>query len=184
VSQYNTAVAAKDVQKLQGLQGDFRTLAGGGGPVAGDARNYAESMIPDAIKRATPAAAPAAASSPAGRPSLQGVSLNATILGSHQDYNGLVNQKIPQPSAYLDLPFNLENSAVPSDVAAKGQPGSSVMLRFTVDEHGKVESGATQAGDSSLGAAIIAAAKHNWQFTEPKIKGKSVKSIVVVTVKF
>lgn len=184
VSQYNTAVAAKDVQKLQGLQGDFRTLAGGGGPVAGDARNYAESMIPDAIKRATPAAAPAAASSPAGRPSLQGVSLNATILGSHQDYNGLVNQKIPQPSAYLDLPFNLENSAVPSDVAAKGQPGSSVMLRFTVDEHGKVESGATQAGDSSLGAAIIAAAKHNWQFTEPKIKGKSVKSIVVVAVKF
>ena len=181
VSQYNAAVSAKDVQKLQGLQGDFRTLAGSGGPVAGDARNYAESMIPDAIKRATPAAAPPAA---AAKPSLQGVSLNATILGSHQDYNGLVNQKVPQPSAYLDLPFNLENSAVPSDVAAKGQPGSSVMLRFTVDEHGKVETGATQAGDASLGAAIIAAAKHNWQFTEPKIKGKSVKSIVVVTVKF
>ncbi len=176
VSQYNAAIVAKDVQKLQGLQGDFRTLAGSGGPVAGDARNYAETIIPDAIRRAAPAAAP--------KPSLQGVSLNATILGSHQDYNGLVNQKIPQPSAYLDLPFNIENSAVPADVAAKGQPGSSVTLRFTVDEHGKVESGATQAGDATLGSAIIAAAKHNWQFTAPKIKGKSVKSIVVVTVKF
>ncbi len=181
VSQYNAAVGAKDVQKLQGLQSEFRTLAGSGGPVAGDARNYAESMIPEAIRRATPVAAPPPA---AAKPSLQGVSLNATILGSHQDFNGLVNQKVPQPSAYLDLPFNIENSAVPADVAAKGQPGSSLMLRFTVDEHGKVESGATQAGDPTLGAAIIAAAKHNWQFTDPKIKGKSVKSIVVVTVKF
>jgi len=179
VSQYNAAVAAKDVQKLQGLQNDFRTLANGGGPVAGDAKNYADNLIPSAIKTATPAA-PAAAP----RPSLEGISLNATILGSHQDFNGLVNQKVPQPSAYLDLPFSIENSAVPSDVASKGAAGSTVTLRFLVDERGKVSSGQTQAGDATLGAAIVAAAKHNWQFTAPKIRGKSVQSIVVVTVKF
>lgn len=180
VNQYNAAAAAKDVQKLQGLQNDFRTLAGGNGPASGDAKNYADNLIPNAIKNATPAAQPATAP----RPSLDGVSLNATILGSHQDFNGLVNQKVPQPSAYLDLPFAIQNSAVPADVASKGAPGSTITLRFLVDEHGKVSSGQTQAGDATLGAAIIAAAKHNWQFSAPKIRGKSVQSIVVVTVKF
>jgi serine/threonine-protein kinase len=176
VNQYNAAVGAKDVQKLEALQNDFGTLASGNGPSAGDAKNYAENLIPNAIRNATPAA-------PA-RPSLEGVSLNATILGSHQDFNGLVNQKVPQPSAYLDLPFAIQNSAVPSDVASKGAAGSTVTLRFLVDEHGKVSSGQVQAGDAGLGAAVIAAAKHNWQFSQPKIKGKAVQSIVVVTVKF
>ncbi|HEY6465515.1 MAG TPA: protein kinase, partial [Candidatus Acidoferrales bacterium] len=134
VNQYNAAAAAKDVQKLQGLQNDFRTLAGGNGPASGDAKNYADNLIPNAIKNATPAAQPATAP----RPSLDGVSLNATILGSHQDFNGLVNQKVPQPSAYLDLPFAIQNSAVPADVASKGAPGSTITLRFLVDEHGKV----------------------------------------------
>lgn len=180
VNQYNAAAAAKDVQKLQGLQNDFRTVAGGNGSAAGDAKNYVDNLIPNAIKNATPAAQPATPP----RPSLDGVSLNATILGSHQDFNGLVNQKVPQPSAYLDLPFAIQNSAVPADVASKGAPGSTITLRFLVDEHGKVSSGQTQAGDATLGAAIVAAAKHNWQFSAPKIRGKSVQSIVVVTVKF
>lgn len=105
------------------------------------------------------------------------------ILGGHQTPGNLLDQKIPQPSAYLDPPFTAISKSVPQDLAARAK-GSSVTLRLTVDENGRVLSAVFQSGDQSLASAVISAATSGWQFSPPKIKGKSYKAIVVVTAKF
>ena len=124
-------------------------------------------------------APPSAVEPPAPKPEA-----DVQILGAPQPPGKkLLDQKMPQPSVYLDRPFTVISKGVPPDLAARAK-GSSVTLRLTVDENGKVLSGVFQSGDQSLASAAISAAMSGWQFSPPKINGKSYKAIVPVTAKF
>ncbi|HXA56946.1 MAG TPA: protein kinase [Candidatus Acidoferrum sp.] len=180
VSQYNNAVNAKDTQKLQGLQNDFRTIATSGAPQAGDARNYAENMIPDAIKRLTPAAAPPPAPKPAAPTTTH---LNVSIAAvPHQAYGGPVNEGQMMSGAFLDQPLRLESSDVPVALASQGK--GTVNLLVSINEAGKVYDGRSMGGDANLAGQLLAAAKASWQFNKPVVKGKGVKTTAVLTVQF
>jgi TonB family protein len=179
-AQFADPATSKDSQKLQSLQGQFRTIENSGSPQASEARNYAENLIPTAMNALKPPAVSTGGTPP---PPPAAALLKVQIVSSpHQNAPGLINSKVPQPSSYLDeAPAFAAPPTVPASL--KGASGS-VVVRLTVDENGNVIGGGYLSGDTSLGTAVVNAAKGAWHFNAPKIKGKPYQAVVVVNVQF
>jgi hypothetical protein len=138
-------------------------------------------MIPDAIKRLTPAAQPPPPQPKPVAPST--AHLNVSIASvPHQVYPGPVNDGQMMSGAFLDQPLHLDNSDVPVALASQGK--GTVNLLVSINEAGKVYDGRSMGGDANLAAQVLAAAKASWQFNKPVVKGKAVKTTAVLTVQF
>jgi TonB family protein len=177
-SQFNAARGQKDTRGLRGLTNDFQKLVESGGPVARQAQDYAENRIPQAIgdiqaeeERARAAAARRAEVSP--------MPVNCTA------YDRPVSTGSAQSERYLDgCPVRFSSTPLPNDLAQRAAAGSSVMIRFDIDENGRVTGGKVLQGDPGIGQEIINAAQQSWQHPAPKIRGTPVKTGNTVTVRF
>jgi len=177
-NQFSSARGQKDKRALRGLTDDFQKLVESGGPSARTARDYADNRIPQAIgeidaeeERGRQAATRRAEVSP--------VPVNCAA------YDRPVSAGSPMSERYLDgCPVRFSSTALPSDLVQRAAAGSSVMIRFDIDENGRITGGKVLQGDASIGQEIISAAQQSWQHPAPKIRGTAVKTGSTVTVRF
>ena len=174
---------AKDTQSLKQLQSDFHALAGSAGPqVAGEANEYADKNIPEALKRlAAPVPAPAA---PAVQPRQAVVSLLGE--GDHQNWTGgpiaaysMVGQKFLDEGSLRPI-----KSPIPQETIQRAAPHTEILLLLDVEPDGSVKPVRIGGPDlSGVGKDILNAA-NSWQFSAPTFQKKKVKTSVSVKVKF
>ncbi|MGH9787079.1 MAG: tetratricopeptide repeat protein, partial [Candidatus Acidiferrales bacterium] len=177
-NQFNSARSQKDKRALRGLVNDFQKLVESGGPTGRQAQEYAENRIPQAVQdieaeeeRSRQAATRRAEVSP--------VPVNCAA------YDRPVSAGAPMSERFLDgCPVRFSSTPLPSDLAQRAAAGSSVMIRFEIDESGRVTGGRVLQGDAAIGQEIISAAQQGWQHPAPKIRGTGVKTGSTVTVRF
>ena len=76
------------------------------------------------------------------------------------------------------------NCGLPADVLQASQPGSEARMLVLIDASGKVTDGRFVSGFANPGFGAIAAATNGWRFNAPKVNGKPVKTIAVVSIRF
>ena len=177
-NQFNSARGQKDKRALRGLTDDFQKLVESGGSSARAAKDYADNRIPQAIgeidaeeERARQAATRRAEVSP--------VPVNCAA------FDRPVSAGAPMSERYLDgCPVRFTSTPLPADLTQRAAAGSSVMIRFDIDESGRIVGGKVLQGDAAIGQNIISIAQQSWQHPAPKIRGTAVKTGSTVTVRF
>jgi TonB family protein len=177
-NQFNAARGQKDIRGLRGLTDDFQKLSESGGPVARQANDYAENRIPQAVSEIEKQEEDARRSRER-RAEVSLVPVNCAR------FDRPVSAGSAQSERYLDgCPVRFSSTPLPGDVVARAAAGSSVMIRFEIDENGRVTGGRVLQGDAAIGQEIISAAQQGWQHPAPKINGTAVKTGSTVTVRF
>ena len=110
------------------------------------------------------------------------------VLGAKEPWTG------PAPAAgtmlnpaFLDAAPQFSHGAncgLPGDVLQAGQKNSETRVEVQVDTNGSVTEGGAVAGFPSPPPGLISAAKSAWHFSPPTVKGRPIKTKIVVAVHF
>ncbi|MCI0402995.1 MAG: hypothetical protein L0212_05660 [Acidobacteria bacterium] len=177
-NQFNAARGQKDIRGLRGLTNDFQKLVESGGPVSRQANDYAENRIPQAVSEIEKQEEDARTRRER-RAEVNPVPVNCA------KFDRPVSAGSAQSERYLDgCPVRFSNTPLPADLVQRAAAGTSVMIRFEIDENGHVTGGRVLQGDVAVGQEIIGAAQQSWQHPAPKINGTGVKTGSTVTVRF
>lgn len=171
VDRFEKASRARDLRALkEEVLPEFQKIAQGGGNKTGDAQRYVASLIPAAIREATPWPAIGCPGVPSG--------LEMKIKPGDLVACGLLDPPRLKWGQFVWPAF-------PEAASQAGQQKAVVMLSITVDENGSVldvrPRGKTDAS-GFLDAAVSAARK--WKTTPPRAQGKPVKTEFAVDLPF
>jgi TonB family protein len=177
------AESSKNASGLQQLAAQFQALARQGGPIAGAARDYATRLIPAAIQQITAAAKPAASvSSPpvATAPSRAPV-VTVVTSGTYRPWQGPLRKGQLLPEYNIDGGLKAISLHMPP--VANAPAGSFVTIKVNIDEQGNVTPDHIVQDASGIGAEVLDAAK-SWKFQPPRVRGKPVRTSILVKVQF
>lgn len=183
--------------QLRRLQAQFRALEGVDGPVANEARDYAENRIPSEMHATElPAVAPTAGHAPVAvktsvpapapappRRFLWVVSLDS--VPAAQAWQGSLNSGQAVGQAFVDGGVKIENHPLPLELVEQAtQKNGEFHLKLSIDPQGRVSGGSILSGDTSLGQALLQAAEKTWQFAPPRVHNIPVATTATVAVYF
>lgn len=180
VDQFNSP-ASKNPEALRNLQTQFRTLENSGGPVAAQARDYAEARIPEALNAlARPATLPS--SSAPAKNVVWAVTVNASPTRTAWSGPLTAGQTVAEP--YVQSGLQLLSHPLPYEVVQRAATvGKSYRLLLSVDPQGRVTGGKVLAGDEAVGQTIIQSAQA-WRFSPAKVSNTAVSTAVTVSLEF
>jgi TonB family protein len=182
--QFRRAQQGKNKSALEGLWPEFRKLAQAGGPVASQARNYADTRIPQALSDLEAAAQPPAPSPPSVR------RVSCTVLPvTAARYDRPVRGGSPMGQKFIDGGVVLQSASrgscgLPASLFQGRGENNQVMIMVNIDQNGRVSGGRVLTGQADMGQSILQAAQQSWQFNPPKVNGTAVTTTASVTVKF
>jgi predicted Ser/Thr protein kinase len=191
--------ASQNPETLRRLQAQFRRLESVDGPIADQAREYAETRIPEEMnalrKQATPPApsqvaartptppVTAPASAAPTRRYLWVVSLDS--IPPHAAWNGSLTagQKVSQ--AYVEGGVKLKSHPLPLDFVREAtEKNGQFRMLLSIDTEGHVSAAQLISGDASLGQALLQAVERDWQFAPPRVNNTPVSTSAQVGVYF
>jgi len=171
VSRYNQAIAAKDLATLKSqVLPLFVSIARSGGPKASEAARYADSTIPEDVRKLTPWPAVGCPASPIGLE--QAVKPGEMVACSLLDPPKLRWAQFSWPE-------------FPSGARQAGLEKGTAMLSLTVDENGNIVEARPRGPADAHGFtdAALSAAKQ-WRTTTPRAQGKPVRTQFAVDIPF
>ncbi len=182
LSQFNNV--KNDANALKQLQSDLQKYGSAPGRI-GDTAKDLLARIPTELGRLEAASKPPTTPTPG--PTAPAVTRSANV-----QIIALPPAKWTSPlsagqlvgSRFLDSPLKGQNMTVPPEITQRAAAGSSVQLRLSLNDSGKVTAGEVQSGEPGIGQAVIDAAKASWQFTPPRVNGKPVTTQGTVKIQF
>ncbi len=178
-AQFNNA--KNDASALNQLQSELQKHMAASGRIGEAARDVA-GKIPAELTRLEAASRPVP---PTPTPTATR-SANVLVLPglSHMNWTGPLGAGQLVNNRFLDTPLKGQTTGVPSEITQRAAAGSTVQMKFSVNESGKVTGGEGQGGDPAIGQAVVEAAKSGWQFSPPRVNQKPVTTQVTVKVQF
>ena len=177
------AESGKNASGLQQLASQFQALARQGGPIAGAARDYATRLIPAAIQQITAAAKPAASTSspPVATAPSRAPVVTVVTSGTYRPWQGPIRKGQLLPEYNIDGGLKAISLHMPP--VANAPAGSFVTIKVNIDEQGNVTPDHIVQDASGIGAGVLEAAK-SWKFQPPRVRGKPVRTSILVKVQF
>jgi TonB family protein len=171
VSHYRAAVDSHDATALRSnVLTEFQAIAAAGGPRASEAGRYVSSLIPAAIREATPFPVIGCPASALG--------LSPSIKPGDQVACGMLD---PPKLKWVQFVWPV----FPAAARQAGQSSGIAMLAVTVDENGNVATVRPRGANDSYGFVDSAlAAARQWKTNPPRAQGKSVKTSFAVDILF
>lgn len=182
VTQFNQAKQQNDVQSLRNLLPLFKDLATASGPVAGQAQEYAQTLIPQEINRiqqAKPSKAQPVVATAAKKISVTLLEPPAPLRWTRKVQPGHLYSQ-----AYIDGGLKLLRHEGLEAIAAQAKSGGVATVTLQINEKGQVTGGQVLEDTSGAGQSVLAAALQGWMFSPPAVKGVAVTTTATVKVQF
>ncbi|HET7100037.1 MAG TPA: energy transducer TonB, partial [Terriglobia bacterium] len=180
VAQFNDARQQNDGQSLKNLLPLFKDLAAAGGPVASQAQQYAQNLIPREISRIEQAKTPKIQHVAA--PAAKKISVTLLQPSAPLRWTRKVQPGHLYSQAYIDGGLKLLQHGGLDAISAK--PGGAATVTLQINEKGQVTGGQVLEDTSGAGQNVLAAALQGWRFSAPTVKQVSVTTTATVKVQF
>lgn len=180
VAQFNDARQQNDGQSLKNLLPLFKDLAAAGGPVASQAQQYAETLIPSEISRIEQTKAPKV--QPVAAPAAKKISVTLLQPSAPLRWTRKVQPGHLYSQAYIDGGLKLLQHGGLEAITAT--PGGAATVTLQINEKGQVTGGQVLEDTSGAGQSVLAAALQGWRFSPPTVKQVSVTTTATVKVQF
>ncbi len=182
VAQFNQAKQQNDAQSLSNLLPLFGDIAAANGPLASQARAYAQTMIPAAIDGIRQASVPKA--QPVAAPPASNVSVVLLQPAAPLRWTRKVQQGHLYSQAYIDGGLKLLRHDDLAAIARQAKAGSEAIVSLQINEKGQVTGGQVLEDTSGEGQSVLAAALQGWAFSSPTVRQIPVTTTATVRVRF